>query len=131
MGTNNIVSLMEALTKLICHFSSFYYSFASLSLSTYSAPPSSSSSPSGNLILECLVGLFIVFVSLLAFISLVWLKDQLTTGAGPEWLAADHQEAQRQAEPPQNNRTDEERQKLISQAHIDMRRRQRTTERVK
>ena len=71
-----------------------------------------------------------MFVSLLAFISLVWLKDQLTTGAGPEWLAADHQEAQRQAEPPQNNRTDEERQKLISQAHIDMRRRQRTTERV-
>ena len=74
-----------------------------------------------------------MFISLLAFISLVWLKDQLTTGAGPEWLAADHQEAQRQAEPPpppQNNRTDEERQKLISQAHIDMRRRQRTTERV-
>ncbi|XP_019864267.1 PREDICTED: E3 ubiquitin-protein ligase MARCH6-like isoform X1 [Amphimedon queenslandica] len=84
-----------------------------------------------NLILEGLVGLFIVFVSLLAFISLVWLKDQLTTGTGPDWLTADQQEAQRQAEPtPRDNMSDDEKAKLINDAHIDMRKRQRTAERL-
>jgi len=37
-------------------------------------------------------GLLIVFVSLLGFISMVWLKDQLGNGA-PHWLARDQQEA--------------------------------------
>lgn len=62
---------------------------------------------------------------------MVWLKDQLTTGAGPDWLTADQQEAQRQAEPPpRDNMSDDEKAKLINDAHIDMRKRQRTAERL-
>lgn len=37
-------------------------------------------------------GLLIVFVSLLGFICMVWLKDQLGNGGGPNWLARDQQE---------------------------------------
>ncbi len=37
-------------------------------------------------------GLLIVFVSLLGFISMVWLKDQLGNGGAPNWLARDQQE---------------------------------------
>ena len=67
------------------------------------SPPSSSPSPLSptldhhreNLILDEICGLVIVFLSLLGFISLVWLKDQLGNGGAPGWLAHDHQAVNR------------------------------------
>ena len=51
------------------------------------------------------MGLIIVTLSLLAFISLVWLKDQLTT-AGPQWLAQDQQQAQQQRRQEEQQRVE-------------------------
>ena len=48
-----------------------------------------------NLFLDDIYGLVIVFVSLLGFISLVWLKDQLGNGRGPAWLENDQRAANR------------------------------------
>ena len=45
---------------------------------------------SQNLLLDGIYGLIIVFVTLLGFITLVWLKDQLMHGAGPTWLQRDN-----------------------------------------
>lgn len=45
-----------------------------------------------NLFLDDVYGLLIVFTSLLGFISMVWLKDQLGNGGGPNWLARDQRE---------------------------------------
>lgn len=72
-----------------------------------------------------------MFVSLLVFISLVWLKDQLTTGHGPNWLTADQEEVQRQAEVPREVRKqDDPRTKLINEAHCKLRIRQKEGERI-
>ena len=49
------------------------------------------------------MGLFIVVVSLLSFISLVWLRDQLTNGNGPDWLTADQQLAEARRQDRRNN----------------------------
>lgn len=48
-----------------------------------------------NIIADILQGAFVVLCSLGAFISLVWLREQILSGGGPEWL--DH------APPPQND----------------------------
>lgn len=73
-----------------------------------------------------------MFISIVTLICLVWLKDQLTTGHGPEWLTADQQEAQRQATPTANNIDNEERtnindpkKKLLNEAHCKLRERHR------
>lgn len=45
--------------------------------------------------LDCFHGLLVVLISLLGFISLVWLKDQLGHGLGPNWLEEDRREVNR------------------------------------
>ena len=55
---------------------------------------------------DSLLGLLIVVVSLLGFISLVWLRDQLTNGEGPEWLTTDQNNAQRQKEERKKNKVE-------------------------
>ena len=44
---------------------------------------------------DCAHGMLVVLVSLLAFISIVWLRDQLTNGLGPNWLEEDRHEVNR------------------------------------
>jgi E3 ubiquitin-protein ligase MARCH6 len=39
-----------------------------------------------NLISDIFQGAFVVLCSLCAFISLVWLREQILSGGGPEWL---------------------------------------------
>ena len=39
-----------------------------------------------NIISDILQGGFVVLCSLAAFISLVWLREQILSGGGPEWL---------------------------------------------
>ena len=46
-------------------------------------------SHSDNLILDNIYGLVVVFLSLVGFISLAWLRDQLIHGGAPAWLARD------------------------------------------
>lgn len=74
-------------------------------------------------------GLVIVLLSLLGFISVVWLQDQIRNGGGPQWLEQDrievHRMERREAENELNN----------LQAHLDeveqrARARQRAPERV-
>ncbi len=48
-----------------------------------------------DILLDCFHGLLIVLISLLGFISLVWLKDQLGHGLGPNWLEEDRREVNR------------------------------------
>lgn len=48
-----------------------------------------------DIIFDCIHGLLVVAVSLLGFISIVWLKDQLGHGLGPNWLEEDRQEVNR------------------------------------
>ena len=50
---------------------------------------------SDNILLDCFHGLLVVLVSLLGFISLVWLKEQLGHGLGPHWLEEDRREVNR------------------------------------
>lgn len=50
---------------------------------------------SEDIIFDCVHGLLVVVVSLLGFISIVWLKDQLGHGLGPNWLEEDRQEVNR------------------------------------
>lgn len=52
-----------------------------------------------NLFMDGVYGLVVVFVSLVGFISLVWLKDQLGNGGGPPWLENDQQEINEQRLP--------------------------------
>ena len=44
---------------------------------------------SNNLILDNIYGLLVVFLALVGFISLAWLRDQLLHGGAPAWLARD------------------------------------------
>lgn len=39
-----------------------------------------------NALLDCLYGIIVLLISLLGFISLVWLKDQLNNGLGHNWV---------------------------------------------
>ncbi|KAF3703520.1 E3 ubiquitin-protein ligase MARCH6 [Channa argus] len=48
-----------------------------------------------NLLADCLQGCFVVTCSLCAFISLVWLREQIVHGGAPQWLE--------QHQPPQPN----------------------------
>lgn len=48
-----------------------------------------------DILFDCAHGLVIVLVSLLAFISIVWLRDQLVHGLGPNWLEEDRREVDR------------------------------------
>lgn len=50
---------------------------------------------SENLLADCLQGCFVVTCTLCAFISLVWLREQIVHGGAPQWLEQ-HQP------PPQN-----------------------------
>ena len=84
-------------------------------------PPSPSLSSRDNLILDSIVGLIIVALSLLAFISLVWFKDQLTTGGGgPQWLARDQQLAHQQ-----RHEEEQQRMEIALRQQADMGRRVR------
>ena len=49
-----------------------------------------------NLILDNIYGLLVVFLSLVGFISLAWLRDQLLHGGAPAWLARDQRAADQQ-----------------------------------
>lgn len=59
------------------------------------SPPLATGHRRENLILDDIYGLVIVCVSLLGFISLVWLKDQLGNGQAPAWLENDNQQLNR------------------------------------
>lgn len=48
-----------------------------------------------NILLDCVHGLLVVLISLLGFISVVWLRDQLGHGVGPNWLEEDRREVNR------------------------------------
>ena len=39
-----------------------------------------------NLVSDCFQGCFVVTCTLSAFISLVWLREQILHGRGPDWL---------------------------------------------
>lgn len=41
---------------------------------------------SENLLADCLQGCFVVTCTLCAFISLVWLREQIVHGGAPQWL---------------------------------------------
>uniref|UniRef100_A0A4W5LYT1 E3 ubiquitin-protein ligase MARCHF6 n=1 Tax=Hucho hucho TaxID=62062 RepID=A0A4W5LYT1_9TELE len=74
-----------------------------------------------NLLADCLQGCFVVTCTLCAFISLVWLREQIVHGGAPQWLeqnqqqqpqhqapgpgqgAAENQPAPAAAEPPADN----------------------------
>lgn len=71
------------------------------------------------------MGLLIVVVSLLSFISLVWLRDQLTNGNGPDWLTADQQ----LAETPRQEGRGNPRAQLVEEAQRQLRLRQNSSER--
>ncbi|XP_046879818.1 E3 ubiquitin-protein ligase MARCHF6-like [Hypomesus transpacificus] len=49
-----------------------------------------------NLLADCLQGCFVVTCTLCAFISLVWLREQIVHGGAPQWLE------QHQQQPPPN-----------------------------
>uniref|UniRef100_M4AA55 E3 ubiquitin-protein ligase MARCHF6 n=1 Tax=Xiphophorus maculatus TaxID=8083 RepID=M4AA55_XIPMA len=82
-----------------------------------------------NLLADCLQGCFVVTCTLCAFISLVWLREQIVHGGAPQWLepnqpplvpnqpnrpaqanevSAIHQEAGDEAELDDNDREDED-----------------------
>ena len=49
-----------------------------------------------NLVVDNIYGLVIVFLALVCFISLAWLRDQLLHGGAPQWLAKDQRAANQQ-----------------------------------
>ena len=52
--------------------------------------------PRHNLLLDNIYGLVVVFLALVGFISLAWLRDQLLHGGAPKWLSEDQRAATRQ-----------------------------------
>lgn len=52
-----------------------------------------------NVLSDCFQGCFIVTCTLCTFISLVWLREQIMHGGGPEWLDVDQQAAENLARP--------------------------------
>ena len=83
---------------------------------------------SDSLIFDSLLGIVIVALSLLGFISLVWLKDQLSNGDSPEWLVSDRNNARREEENSHTSRA-EARKNAISTASSQNRIRQSKPER--
>lgn len=57
-----------------------------------------------DLVFDSLFGLVIVVLSLLGFISLVWLKDQLSSEESPQWLLSDREFAKAHEEEEQKHR---------------------------
>uniref|UniRef100_A0A8C4RV66 E3 ubiquitin-protein ligase MARCHF6 n=1 Tax=Erpetoichthys calabaricus TaxID=27687 RepID=A0A8C4RV66_ERPCA len=57
-----------------------------------------------NLLADCLQGCFVVTCTLCAFISLVWLREQIVHGGAPQWLEQNQQQQQQQQQqqPPPN-----------------------------
>ena len=49
---------------------------------------------SENIASDCFHGCFVVTCTLCAFISLVWLREQILHGGGPDWLEQDVQGGQ-------------------------------------
>ncbi|XP_064599110.1 E3 ubiquitin-protein ligase MARCHF6-like [Liolophura sinensis] len=49
-----------------------------------------------NLLSDCFQGCFVVTCTLCAFISLVWLREQILHGGGPDWLEQEHRPANQQ-----------------------------------
>lgn len=45
-----------------------------------------------NLLADCLQGCFVVTCTLCAFISLVWLREQIVHGGAPQWLEQNQQQ---------------------------------------
>ena len=43
-----------------------------------------------NVVSDCFQGIFVVTCTLCAFISLVWLREQILHGGGPEWVVPDN-----------------------------------------
>ena len=79
--------------------------------------------------MDSILGLVIVTVALLGFISLVWLKDQLTGPACPNWLVQVKQAAQREKNENQQNQANQNRQQMV-EAGRRARERQNEPERV-
>ncbi|XP_074616038.1 E3 ubiquitin-protein ligase MARCHF6-like [Acropora palmata] len=55
-----------------------------------------------NLFADCIRGCFVVACTLCAFISLVWLREQILMNGGPEWLEPNPNDAAPQAAPANN-----------------------------
>ncbi|KAI1889051.1 hypothetical protein AGOR_G00175070 [Albula goreensis] len=53
-----------------------------------------------NLLADCLQGCFVVTCTLCAFISLVWLREQIVHGGAPQWLEQNQQQPPNAAGPP-------------------------------
>ena len=81
-----------------------------------------------NIVLDSIFGLVIVVVSLLGFISLVWLKDQLSNGENPNWLIVDLENAKK-VDLEEENRRMNLRNETISMAASFSRRNQNSHER--
>ena len=47
-----------------------------------------------NIMIDIFQGAFVVLCSLAAFISLVWLREQILSGGGPDWLENEELRAQ-------------------------------------
>ncbi|CAB1317472.1 unnamed protein product [Coregonus sp. 'balchen'] len=56
-----------------------------------------------NLLADCLQGCFVVTCTLCAFISLVWLREQIVHGGAPQWLEQNQQQQPQHAPAPQFN----------------------------
>uniref|UniRef100_A0A673XEL1 E3 ubiquitin-protein ligase MARCHF6 n=1 Tax=Salmo trutta TaxID=8032 RepID=A0A673XEL1_SALTR len=56
-----------------------------------------------NLLADCLQGCFVVTCTLCAFISLVWLREQIVHGGAPQWLEQNQQQQPQHAPAPQLN----------------------------
>eukprot|EP00058_Branchiostoma_floridae_P019098 XP_002604587.1 hypothetical protein BRAFLDRAFT_92810 [Branchiostoma floridae] len=56
-----------------------------------------------NLMSDCLQGCFVVTCSLCAFISLVWLREQIVHGGGPQWLEQQNNQDEPAPAAPANN----------------------------
>ena len=59
-----------------------------------------------NMFVDCIRGIFVVACSLCAFISIVWLREQVLHGGGPEWAVGAPEPArpaQNAAAPANNN----------------------------
>jgi E3 ubiquitin-protein ligase MARCH6 len=71
-----------------------------------------------NVVADILQGCFVVLCSLGAFISLVWLREQILSGGGPEWLNA-AQEQPVHPQPANQNRLNQNNQRLNHENNND------------
>ena len=61
------------------HFRTFHYSY-------FSAFISLPYDPLETILADCFKGSIIVLISFCVILSLVWLRDQIVNGGGPDWL---------------------------------------------